>query len=90
MAVRPHWLNGIAAYLLNAREAEGVRPQLRVGTFIEIAHDVRFAFASGARTVTPQLLKRDKGFRAIAPLDREFIADSLDVAWAHRMSKAKA
>lgn len=89
MPVRPHGLNGISPNLLNVLNAKGIRPEFRVGPFIKIPHDVGLAFAARARAVTAQVFKGNKGFGPIAPFDREFVADGLDIVWTHVMTKAK-
>ena len=83
MTVAPHRLDSVATDLLETGEAIGLGSQLRIRTLVEVAHDVRFAFAGGARTVMPQLLEGDERLCALAPLYGEVSSDDLDVDGPH-------
>lgn len=55
-----------------------------VGGFVEIAHDIHFAFTAGAGAGAAEFFERDETFLAVLPFDGEFLADGLEVGGAHR------
>jgi hypothetical protein len=83
MAIRPDWLNGVAAHANNLHQLEGVSGQLLFGVFVKVAQDIGLAFAAGARTGAAQIFKLDETFTAIGPFDGQFSSNVLNVQWSH-------
>ncbi len=83
MAVGPNRLQRIASHRDQARQLK--RPgRKRCGwIFVQMTHDIGFAFATGAGTGTPQILQGDETLRAIIPFNRQLIADELEVQRTH-------
>ena len=83
MAILPDGLNGVPADSFDPDKLKSLRRKRTVGVFVEIAHDVDLAFASGARTTATKFLQADEIFMAIVPFDGDFLADLLEVYRAH-------
>ena len=77
------WLKRVAADLRQSAQSKGIRAQLLFRSFVEIAHDVHFAFAAGARTFATQFFQRDESLGSILPLQGEFIANLLNIGRSH-------
>ena len=74
MTVVPGRLERVTADETKAAKLEAVRAIADVGA-LNFAHHVGLASTCGARAGTPELLQCDVTFLAIAPGQREFIAD---------------
>ena len=83
MAIRPIWLNGVGANPAQASELKSLRSKWPVRIFVEVSHDVHFAFATGARTMTPEFFKMHKLFAAVFPPNRQLISNLLNVQGFH-------
>ena len=79
MAVRPAGLDSIGSNGTPTLEDERGCRQRFVWVFVEIAHDIRLAFASRARTMSAELLEFDIGLRTVLPLDCQFVTYALDI-----------
>ena len=83
MAVGPDGLQGIASHRDQARQLKRPGRQGCWWIFVQITHDIGFAFTSGAGTGAPQIFQRDETLRAVIPFDRQLIADELEVQGTH-------
>jgi hypothetical protein len=79
MTVRPAGLDTIGSNESPTLEDKCGCGQGFVWVFVEIAHYIRLAFASRARTMPAELLKFDIGLGTVLPLDCEFVAYALDI-----------
>lgn len=87
MSVCPLWLNGVPSYIIEANQLKSLwRKRLR-RSFVDIAHNVRFAFTPGAWAIPPQLLQRNITFAAILPFDGQFSPNLLNVRGLHVQSR---
>jgi hypothetical protein len=78
MAVVPGRLKRVTADETEAAEFKAVRAVADVGA-LNYTHHVRLAPARRARAGAPELFQGDVAFLAIAPGQREFLADDFDV-----------
>jgi hypothetical protein len=83
MAIAPDGPDRVATHVVHARQLKRRRGQRTVGCLVEVAHDVRLPVAPGAGAITAELFELHEGFAAVVPLDGQFVADDLDVGWAH-------
>ena len=83
MAIRPDRLDRITTHADEPDQLKRRRRQFLFRVFIEVAQDVRLAFAPGAWAGAAQLFQRDKTLRAVRPLDRQLVPDLLDVVRLH-------
>lgn len=77
MPICPAGLDGIAADCLPADKIEAA-PDEVLTRLHDSSGDIRFAFAGGTWALPPEGLEREIRFQAIAPSQRQFVADFLD------------
>src|SRR5438094_3401977 len=83
MPVSPVGLDGISADAREAAELKCLGRQRAVRVLVQLSQDVNFALAAGAGTMPPQLFQRHETLATIFPLDRQFLADRLNVQRGH-------
>ena len=83
MAIAPDRRDGVSADRIQTAELEGGRGERFLGAFIQVAQHVHLAFAASAGAGPAKPLQTDKTFAAVLPLDRQFIADVLNVHRSH-------
>ena len=86
MAIRPDGLDGVAAHAGKLHQFKRIA---RVGLFrgfVEVAQNIHLPLATGAGAGPAQGFERNKIFRAVRPLYRQFISDGLNIQWSHGCS----
>ena len=83
MAVAPNGLDAIAAHALDLAHFEGTGRELRLGTAMDVPHDVRLAFAAGTGASAPKRFQRNVTFGSVLPTDGKFVSDRLNVGRLH-------
>src|SRR5688572_32696521 len=83
MAVGPDGLDGVTAYRLELYQPKCLRAERLLWRLINVAHDITFAFATGAGARAPELFERDERLSPIFPAYGEFVADWLQVQRPH-------
>ena len=83
MPVAPNWLEGVTTDIADPAQLKRRWRQRLVRPFVNMAHDVRLAFAAGARTMAAQFFQRHKTLAAIVPFDGQLVADGLDICGLH-------
>ncbi len=83
MAIAPDRRDGVSADRIQTAELEGGRGERFFRAFIQVAQHVHLAFAAGAGAGPAKPLQADKTFAPVFPLDRQFIADLLNVHRSH-------
>lgn len=84
MSVSPYRLQGVPPYPGEAHQSKSFHRERPIRAFVQIAHDVHLPLAAGTGTMPAQLLQGNKGLRSIIPLERQFVANLLNIRRLHR------
>ena len=87
MPVRPLGLNGVPSDIIEADQLKSLGRERLRRRFIDIAHNIRFPFATGTWAIPPQLLQGNITFAAILPFDGQFSPNLLNVCGLHVQSR---
>jgi len=83
MTIAPGRLNRIAPHIRDAQQSGALGRQRLIRVFVNVAQDIGFALAPGARATTTQRLQWHKALRAIVPFDGQFLANLLNIDRSH-------
>jgi hypothetical protein len=89
MTIGPNGLDAIRSHSAEAHELKRGWGERLVGSFVKMAHHVRFSFASRAGASETKRLEAHDGFFEICPTDGEMITDDLNISGLHRQALAE-
>lgn len=79
MAIRPDWLDGVAADSVDPEQPERRGGEGAFGAFVQLAEGIDFALAAGAGTVAAQGFEPDVILVAVVPADGQLLADRFEM-----------
>jgi hypothetical protein len=83
VAIGPKGLDPVAANKIEACQLKRVRREGFLRPFVQLAHDVLFPLATGARAGAAQSLQRNEILRAILPFDGQLRSNLLQIQKKH-------